>query len=75
MAVTMKRTVFWVVTTCSLERAQYFGGAILLPAGFLLGLLSSPEFGGLMPLQNVGLSPIYVHYSPEDYTLQFNFCL
>jgi hypothetical protein len=43
----------------------------LLHAGFLLGLLSNPEDGGNMFLQNFSsLSPITQYYIAEDITLQ-----
>jgi hypothetical protein len=54
-AVTMESIFCRVVTPCSSERAR----RLSLPpfyVGFIIGLLSDPEYGGGIFLRNVGLS-------------------
>jgi hypothetical protein len=63
MAVTSKGKVFWIVTTCSSERARRFGVTcrkLRFPhafTGFLLDLSFGPRYVGSMFLTNVSLSP------------------
>jgi hypothetical protein len=57
--VTVNRTVFWVLTPCSLKSAEPELSCLPVSDGLLLGLLFDHEYGGDIFFRNAWLSPSY----------------